>query len=174
MRKIITILFLLNVIFIHAQEDVFTVARSGSKAQIAKIYKETPEMINLKNDVGYTPFLLACYNGNAEVVEFLINKVENINSVTSYGTPLMAAVYKKDEKIIDILLKHNVDVNKTDENGTTALHYATLFNNTSIAEKLINSGAKANKKDGSGKTALDYAINYNNQKIITLIKNKAL
>lgn len=174
MRKFITILFLLSVALIHAQENVFDVARSGSKAQIAKIYKETPALINSKNDAGYTPFLLACYHGNVEVVAFLVDKVESINGVSTYGTPLMAAVYKRDEKIIDILLKHNVDVNKTDTNGTTALHYATLFNNTSIAEKLIHAGAKANKKDGSGKTALDYAVNYKNQKIITLIKNKAL
>lgn len=174
MRKFITILFLSSVALIHAQEDVFTIARSGSKAQMAEIYTRTPEVINSKNDTGYTPFLLACYNGNVEVVAFLVDKVESINGVSTYGTPLMAAVYKKDEKIIDILLKNKVDVNKTDANGTTALHYATLFNNTSIAEKLIHAGAKANMKDGSGKTALDYAVNYNNQKIISLIKNKAL
>ncbi|WP_298519494.1 ankyrin repeat domain-containing protein [uncultured Kordia sp.] len=174
MHKIITILFLANVVVIQAQQDVFNVARNGSKAEMAEIYKKSPALINSKNEAGYTPFLLACYNGNVEVVEFLVTKVENINGVSTYGTPLMAAVYKKDEKIIDILLKNNVDVNKADANGTTALHYATLFNNTSIAEKLINAGAKANKKDGSGKTALAYAINFNNQKIITLIKNKAL
>ncbi|MGH1384134.1 ankyrin repeat domain-containing protein [Kordia sp.] len=174
MHKFITILFLVSIAVCQAQQDVFHVARNGSKAEMAEIYKKSPAMINSKNDAGYTPFLLACYNGNAEVVEFLVEKVENINGVSTYGTPLMAAVYKKDETIIDILLKNNVDVNKANDSGTTALHFATLFNNTSIAEKLIHAGAKANKKDGSGKTALDYAINYNNQKIITLIKNKAL
>jgi ankyrin repeat protein len=174
MRKIITILFLFSVVLIQAQENVFEIARNGTEKEMAKIYKETPEIINSKNDAGYTPFLVACYNGNTEVVNFLVDKVADINGVSTYGTPLMAAVYKRDEKVVDILLKNNVNVNKTDADGTTALHYATLFNNTSIAEKLINSGAKATTKDGSGKTALDYAISYNNQKIILLIKNKAL
>jgi ankyrin repeat protein len=160
--------------FVHAQDDIFAVARTGTVAEMTKIYKETPEKINEKNEYGYTPFLIACYNGNAEMVEYLVDKIKDINGISKFGTPLMAAVYKRDIPIITILLKNGADVNKTDEKGTTALHYATMFNNTEIAEQLINSGAKANIKDNTGKTAYDHAITYKNEKIITLIKTKAL
>ena len=174
MRKIITILFLSSIAVIHAQEDVFNVARNGSEKEIAQIYMETPEIINSKNKEGYTPFLLACYNGNIEVVKFLITKVENINGESKYGTPLMAAVYKRDEEVINILLNHKVDVNISDNKGTTALHYATMFNNTSIAKKLINAGAKSDIKDANGKTAFDYITSYKNEEILTLIKKQKL
>jgi len=174
MNKITLFLFLCGLTSLCAQENVFDIARSGTVAQMEQLYNEKPDIINSKNEYGYTPFLLACYNGNAKVVEYLADKIADINGTSKYGTPLMAAVYKRDEAIVDILLKNGADTNKIDKGGTTALHYATLFNNTSIAEKLINAGAKANLKDRSGKTAYDYALSHKNQKIITLIKNKAL
>jgi ankyrin repeat protein len=102
------------------------------------------------------------------MVAFLVDKIADINGISKYGTPLMAAVYKRDVEIITILLENGADVNKADEKGTTALHYATMFNNVEIAEKLINAGAKANMKDSSGKTAYDHALAYKNQKLITL------
>lgn len=174
MYRVVGILFLLCVNLVQAQQDIFDVARNGTVEEMKKLYTDTPEVIDQKNEYGYTPFLLACYNGNAAIVQYLVDKVADVNGVSKYGTPLMAAVYKRDEKIVSILLKHGVDVNKTDAKGTTALHYAMLFNNTSIAKKLINAGAKANLKDNTGKTAYDYAMNYKNEEIITLMKNKAL
>ncbi|MEM6720584.1 MAG: ankyrin repeat domain-containing protein [Bacteroidota bacterium] len=174
MNKITFIFFLLSLTTLSAQDDVFQIARNGTVAEMEQLYKKNPEVIHTQNEYGYSPFLLACYNGNAKMVSFLVDKIKDINGISKYGTPLMAAVYKRDEVIVDILLKNGADVNKGDEGGTTALHYATLFNNTAIAEKLINAGAKANVKDRSGKTAFDYATNYKNQKLITLIKSKAL
>ncbi|MEM6686635.1 MAG: ankyrin repeat domain-containing protein [Bacteroidota bacterium] len=174
MNKLILFIFFLTFTTLSAQDDVFSIARTGTVAQMEQIYKKSPELINTKNEYGYSPFLVACYNGNSKMVEFLVDKIEDINGISKYGTPLMAAVYKRDEAIVDILLKNGADANKGDDGGTTALHYATLFNSTSIAEKLINAGAKANVKDKSGKTAYEYAMSYKNQKIITLIKNKAL
>lgn len=174
MGKITLLIFFLTCATLSAQDDVFSIARNGTVAQMEQLYKKNPKIINTENEYGYSPFVVACYNGNAKMVAYLVDKIEDINGISKYGTPLMAAVYKRDEAIVDILLKNGADVNKGDDGGTTALHYATLFNNTPIAEKLINAGAKANVKDRSGKTAYEYAISYKNQKLITLIKNKAL
>lgn len=174
MRKIIFIIFFFLNFFMYAQKSVHDVARNGSVEEMMEIYKNNPTSINEKSNTGYEPLTLACYHNNIAIVKYLVDKVANVNGTGKYGTPLMAAVFKGDDVIVDILLKYKADVNITDTNGITALHYATMFNNTKMSMKLIKAGAKADIKDINGKTAYDYAKNYNNKEIITLIKEEKL
>lgn len=171
LKTTITFLFFISVCTLNAQ-DIFDIARKGSVNQISELYKKNPKSINQKDKRGYDPLTLACYSGNTEVVKFLVAKVDNINGESKFGTPLMAAVYKKDLAIVTILLAHKVNVNATDKNGVSALHYATMFNDTKMAKKLINAGAKTDLKDNNGKTPYDYIQSYKNEEIITLINKK--
>lgn len=167
-------LFLLLSISSYSQEenkDIFSVARSGSLVEMKKILKEKPELIDKKNMAGYTPLILACYSGNNDVAKYIVDKSSNINLNNGYGTALMASVVKKNEELVTYLLSHEADVNISDSNGTTALHYAVIFNLNQIAEKLIKSGAKYDIKDNRGNTAKDYATLKNNQKLLTLFKS---
>jgi len=170
MKIFYVVLFFLNVSIISAQNNIFDVCRSGSLEDITKIYKFNPESINKKNDQGYSALILACYNGNEPVVTFLIDKVDDINGSSDYGTPLMAAVVKGNLSITKLLLDKKAKTNVTDANGTTALHYATLFKQTEIAKLLVAAGANYNLKDGNGKSAYDYALINNNKELLTLFK----
>ncbi len=158
--------FLLN-----AQNNVFDICRNGNVEQLKNLYENDPNCINLKNEAGYTPLILACYHSNEKVVAFLIEKVDNINGSSNYGTPLMAAVVKRNKEITKMLLDKKADPNMADTNGTTALHYATLFKDTEIAKLLVESGANSKLKDGNNKSAYDYALINNNQELLNLFKN---
>jgi len=72
--------------------------------------------------------------------------------------------------ITKLLLEKEAKTNITDANGTTALHYATLFKQTEIAKLLVEAGANYNLKDGNGKSAYDYALINNNKELLTLFK----
>ena len=171
MKKIYFLLFLISFSFTYSQNNIFDSCRKGTVNDIISIYTNDPNSINETNDDGYTPLILACYYGNQEVVEFLIDKVEDINGTSNYGTPLMAAVVKGDLNIIELLLEKNADTNIADVNGTTALHYATLFKQPSIVKLLVKAGAKPDIKDGRGQSAMDYAVLNNNEQILKLLKN---
>ncbi len=82
----------------------------------------------------------------------------------------MAAVVKGNVTITKLLLHKKAYTNVADANGTTALHYATLFKQTEIAKLLVNAGAKYDLKDGNGKSAYDYALINNNKELLTLFK----
>ncbi|MEM7727629.1 MAG: ankyrin repeat domain-containing protein, partial [Cyanobacteria bacterium P01_A01_bin.45] len=68
------------------------------------------------------------------------------------------ALENKDFKIIKILVKNGVDINRKDNQGQTPLFYWT--NDLDITEFLINSGADVNTKNNYGQTALFKAVAY--------------
>ncbi len=161
-----------NVLSSRAQDDIYDVCRNGNLEQIQAIYEQNNALIDKHNNKGYLPITLACYHGNVEVVEFLADKVKNIDGNSNYGTPLMASVFKKDKNIVKILLDNNANPNIPDNNGTTAMHYATMFQNYEIVQLLIDANADFSMKDNTGKSAIDFAIAYNDKKLKDLLNIK--
>ena len=157
--------------FGNAQTNIFDACRNGSVSDVVSIYTKNPNSINATNEAGYTPLILACYHGKSAIVKFLVDKVDDINGISDYGTPLMAAVVKGNIEIIQMLLARNADTNVADANGTTALHYATLFKQTEIVKMLVKAGAKVDIKDGRGQSPRDYAVLNRNEQILKIFKN---
>jgi len=176
MRKIIhfVLLFFLSYSSCFAQEklDVFDIARKGTVEEVKEVLKTNPNAFKTVNMDGFSPLTLACYKGNNEVAKLLIENGCDINQKSSMGTPLMAAVVKGNVEIVSLLLKKNAEVNITDNNGTTALLYATMFKNREIVSLLIKANANPDLKDNRGNSALDYAILANDDKLIEILKTK--
>ena len=159
---------------VYSQTDIFEISRTGSIEDIETLYSKDKNLINQKNEQGYTPLTIACYNGNSNVALFLADKVEDINGNSKFGTPLMAATYKGYDKIVKILLDNNAKTNLQDSQGATAMHYAVLFRSYKIIELLINSNADFSIKNNVGKSAMDFAISYNDDtlnKLLNINKN---
>ena len=170
-----TKLFLfLNLICISnliAQEtSIFDIARGGSLSELKNIIKPDRSIINTISDKGYSALTLACYYSNNEVASYLIKHVKDINSKSSYGTPLMAAAIKKNFYLVRLLLENKANPNLTDKNNSTALHFSVIFDQQKIIKLLVKYQANPNIKDNRGNTALDYAKIINNNEIIQLLK----
>ena len=89
----------------------------------------------LKNNKGDTPFIHAILNENISCVEFFIELFKNskqlvstnINWRNKYGqTPLHAAVFTGNCRIIEILLRNKADISIFDANELTPYHYAYI------------------------------------------------
>ena len=172
--KILLVLIFINVYNAYAQKDIFELARYGSVDEVKALMNINADTINVSNGRGYLPLTLACYNGNVDVAEFLASKVKNIDGLSSFGTPLMAAAYKNQIQIVKVLLKHKANTNYADANGTTALHYAVINRSAIVVEELLKAGADKKLKDNRGKTALDYAELTEEKEIIELLKKNTL
>jgi len=172
-QLLVLLLLLVNSFqIVFAQDEnktVFQLARSGNLEDFKAMIKKKPALIDAQNEQGYSPLILACYNGNDKVAEYIINHCKDINFNNGYGTALMAATIKGNLHLVNYLLEKKADVNLTDSNGTTALHYAVIFNLDAIAKQLIKSGAKYNLKDNRGKTAKDYAVLKNKTTLLNLL-----
>ncbi len=129
MKKYFLITLLITSISNFAQVSIFDVARKGTVAQMNAILSNAPELMETITPQGFTPLILACYNGNVAVASFLIQHKADVNFNSSNGTALMAAVVKNDKTLTLLLLEAKANVDLQDKNGFTALHYAIQFRN---------------------------------------------
>lgn len=167
-RTIMLLLFLSQ--NLCGQNDIFELARRGSVQEVKAVVKETPNVLNAKDQRGSTPLVLACYYNNFEVVEYLIQVVDNINGATKDGSPLMAAAVKGYNSIVQLLLDAGADPNIEDMNKTTALHYAATFKNYDLVIMLLNSGANPNHKNNINQSPYDLALIHNDKRLNKIFK----
>lgn len=173
MRKTTFLLFLFFLTTtVFSQKDIFNVARTGTVEEVKTLMKHNPDCINDVSPEGYSPLILACYRGNTEVADFLIQHVKDINAGSGMGTALMAATVKGNVEIVKKLLEKKADPNIPDSNGTTALIYASIFKKHEVADFLIRAKANPYAKDNRGNSAIDYAILSNDDKLIQILKTK--
>ncbi|MBZ4041889.1 ankyrin repeat domain-containing protein [Flavobacterium hibisci] len=171
MKKILVAIAFLSYFISTAQEkNVFDIARSGTLAEIQNLYKSNPDLINSLNESKTSPLILACYRGNIQVAQFLIENVKDINYNSDMGTALMAATYKNYPELVKLLLERKANPNATDTNGITALSLAVQFKNTELVKLLLAYKADKTIKDNQGKTAFEYAVFSQNEPIINLLK----
>lgn len=100
--------------------------------------------VNCCNHSGYNPLHVAAMYGHIDIVKLLIGYGADINSMTNSEqyTALHLAVQNKKSEIVDVLLNsQKCDLNKQDNFGNSALHYACLIQDAVIIRKLINHGA---------------------------------
>ena len=169
LKKNILCFFILCSTVVFSQDNIFEISRTGTAVQMEEIYKSKPELIYSKNEHGYSPLTLACYNGNLEVVKFLVSKLDTVNEESKYGTPLMAATYKGFSDIVKVLLDKNADTNLQDDKGETVGHYAVFFKKYDIIKLLVEAKANFEIKNQRNQTAIDYANMYKDEQINKLL-----
>ena len=109
----------------------------------------------LMNDEGQTALHLAAQQ-DAYLTQKVISHGLHPDEPNVEGeTPLMLAIMAENLETAKVLLKQGADVNATNENDETPLHYAARHNkNDSITQLLLRRKADIGAVDNSGMTAL--------------------
>ncbi|XP_076277120.1 uncharacterized protein LOC143207476 [Lasioglossum baleicum] len=170
--------------------------------RMAKLLINYGANVNVKDGKGTTPIVDAIKNGTTEMIELLLHNGADIKEhpellytavmnnnlkvtklLLKYGadtrsrksrTPLLCTATENENlEIIECLLWHGIDINASDHDGRTALHYTVVcywydycsfcengYNscyNKEIAELLLSKGANVNVATKSGITTLSAA-----------------
>lgn len=175
MRKLILFaVFFLGLSFLSAQEkakSVFDIARSGTLEELKDLMKKNPNVINETNERGFSTLILACYRGNTEVADFLIDHVKDVNYKSDEGTALAGLSIQYNKDLVEHLLKKNANPNIADATGTTPLFWAVKAGNKELVELLLQYKADKTMKDSAGMTPFEYALKTDNKEVINLLKN---
>jgi len=110
--------------------------------------------------------------GSLEISSLIIEKRPDlIDSTTESFSALILAIYCKNFDVASFLISQNADVNFTNRNGNTALHYIADSNsdNAEIVLSLIQKGADINAVNHSGNSVLATAIGSGNLEISKLL-----
>jgi len=121
--------------------------------------------VDILDEIGCTPLLNAAKNNNKiTVLEKLINANANISAKCMDGQNALMFIasqagykYDTEEQIekVEYLLKNGIDINATDDKGSTALMYAVANQaDNRFILNLINHGADINLTNSIGESAL--------------------
>jgi uncharacterized protein len=91
------------------------------------------------------------------------------SAVAQPGTPLADAAEKKDLAKIGALLKQEVDVNASQADGMTALHWAAYHDDLKMATLLLKAGASAKAANRYAVAPLSLACTNGNAEIVELL-----
>ena len=156
--------------------------------------------ITIKNNFGNTPLHTASWQGKFEVVKYLINSGADITLKNNFGnTPLYNAMQTNRLEIVRYLMNHldkdkvyllrasqwdnleivkffvqrGYDVNHTDADKSTALHYTVYFgkDDINIIRHLVENGADISKVNVHGDTPLSLAKKHKKLKMIQYLEN---
>jgi hypothetical protein len=151
--------------------DIFDACRKGDKETVETLYNQNPEVIHVEDFKGYTPLIIAVYNNQPSVVEFLLAKGARTEMHDNTGnTALMGVCFRGYKEIVSMLIYAGADINQRNNQGATALTFAATFGNLEIAEMLLERGADIKARDVRGKSPLDHAVIQENDTMITLLQ----
>lgn len=159
------------------QETCINIALENKAYETVKILIENSKNLSHINKEKLTYFHIIAYKDNIELFEKLLDKamMYNINvklildSQSNKGnTALHIASKKGNIKIVELLLKNNVELDLQNVKGKTALHYAVEKENEEGFKKLIGKYNLFNfdKQDKEGKTALHCAVKIDNEEFV--------
>ena len=115
--------------------------------------------VSAQTDTSRDALFAAIQRGAASDVQRLLDGGASANAVDGDGIPaLMAATLFADAHVVDLLLKHGADPNRTGPAGTTALMWAA----PSVAKVrlLLGRGANVNARSDTERTPLLVAASY--------------
>ena len=137
-------------------------------------------IINNNDDYDMSPLAHACFYGNPELVQILLDNGANINQPAGHldrNTPLMIASEWGQADVIRVLLGHGANL----EDKIQIFEYTPLIaacNNGHDKEEavtvLLEAGADMMARDNSGRTCIHLAAYKNNINIIRLLVSKGM
>lgn len=115
--------------------------------------------VDMRNEAGLTPLMVAATFGNVEVAEALLMLGADIAARNPAGyTPLHIAALAGQADILRLLLDHGADIaSRAPHDGETPLHFAALLGRLKAIDLLSARGAQIDAKDNQGVTPLQYA-----------------
>lgn len=135
--------------------------------RIQALIRDSPDLINAKDQDLQTPLHRAARLGQVTVARFLL---ANQAQVTARGqgalTPLHEAARQGHKTMVELLLAHGADPNAADDGRSnrdpagasgTPLCYAAAYGYLAVAEVLLANKAEVDPKLKHGKTPLHYA-----------------
>ena len=146
-------------------------ARSGNTVQLKEMITDGVSL-NVHDEKGYTPLIIACYNNHPEAAKLLLENGADVNDTDLGGnTALMGASFKGYPAIAALLIENGADLNLQHGNGGTALMFAAMFGRNELVDLLLRKGADPTIVDVRGLSVVELAAQQGNQAALDLLQS---
>ena len=135
--------------------------------EINKILDSNPDInkdINIKDENGKTPLILALENSRPEIINRILDLKSDVNVKDNEdNTPLIIALQYSTPEIIHRILDLKPDINVK---GRTPLMFALQYSTPEIIHRILDLKPDINSKNNNEWTPLMYALKYSTPDII--------
>ena len=116
--------------------------------------------VNATNKRNTTALMIACFKGNKDAVNVLLNAEADPNIADAHGDTILhyTALNYWCIDVLRVIISQVVDVNATNKKNVTALMNACVDENEDAINVILNAGADLNIADADGDTCLHYAV----------------
>ena len=153
---------------------VMYVSRNGGPQKKETMKENLDEDIDKKR----TALMDACHEGNVRIAKSLVKAGADVNAKDYKGdTPMFLTITGekskrsiKHQRILQILINANADINAMNDWGGTALMGCSHYGQIGGVEKLLDAGANVSIKNQYGATALDLAKDADETEIVEMLE----
>jgi ankyrin repeat protein len=149
---------------------IHTATKSKNIELVKLIISEIPTDVNLKDQKGLSPFLLAVKDGNFALIQYFLKNKANLADTSHSGLTATQLTMSSDSlKTLDFLIKKGAKLNQVTKDGQSLLHLAAQAGSLNIIKFLVKKGIKADVRDRKTLLALNYAVNSNQAKVVSFL-----
>jgi ankyrin repeat protein len=125
------------------------------------------DCLNVPNEKGLTPLLVACERDDVDLCKKLLEKGASLDVQDSNGaSPLAVAAFCGNVNVLkEVLLDKKELLERLNTNGCTPLWLAARAGREEVATLLLDSGADHSKANNDGLTPMGVAIKYKWEKV---------
>ena len=153
-------------------DEMLSLACRQGKQDIVELLLESGANVNHRNKAGNTPLLEACSQGHVDSARMLLDRGADIDTPTetTLDSALTWACTLGNERVVDLLLTQNTNVEHRTKDGCTALMFASLAGHVEVARMLLDHNAEINVESDSNKDSpLTFAYWKGHQDVVELL-----
>jgi ankyrin repeat protein len=153
--------------------DIFEAAALGDVARLNRLLANDGELVKASSADGFTPLHLACFFGQLEAAETLVQRGADTNAVSpSRIAVIHSAAASRNAALLKLVLRGGAIPNLQQQRGYTALHEAAMHNSVDRAQALLDAGADPAIKTDEGQTAADMAAQNGSREVAELLASR--
>jgi len=132
-------------------------AATGNRRAVT-LFLEAGVNTELANERGWTPIILAVFNGHEEIINLLIKHKANVHARDLHeNTPLHWCADAGQMECAKLLVENSAEIDARNKSGLTPLFKAVSGRHLGVVLLLLDSGADFDAVMGDGSTALHKA-----------------
>ncbi len=131
----------------------FNACTVGDSKTVQEFINQREYPIDIRNNMGWTGLIMACFNEKAEIAKLLIRNGADVNATNQKGTTVFmyakTPIQKKPKstRFLEYLLNKGANINALDNKGMSVLDYVVENKCFVLAEWLVKMGAKRGQGD---------------------------